>query len=151
MPRSRPEVEVQEEHHFSADTLRVPSKCGHLGGLPVPSLLKARSLVSAGEARCWVQENTKSLCPPGVECWVAAWPTRVVPKLSWAASKSACVPPSETVLHLGCGPLEFLKPRMTLTCRQVWDPLALRRPRTLLGRSLLTSHFWWVLDPNHQG
>lgn len=54
------------------------------------------------------------------------------------------------VLDLGCGPLEFLKPRMTLTCRQVWDPLALQRPRTLLGRSLLTSHFWWVLDPNQR-
>lgn len=98
MPRSRPEAEVQEECQFSADTLRVPSKCGHLGGLPVPNLLKARSLGSAGEARRQVQGNTKPLCSPGVERWVAAWPRLVFPKLSWVASKGACVPPSEIVL-----------------------------------------------------
>ena len=98
MPRCRPEAEVQEERQFSAGTLRVPSKCGHLGGLPVPSLSKARSLGSAGEARCRVQGNMKPLCPPGVERWVAAWPRIVVLKLSWVASKGACVPPSETVL-----------------------------------------------------
>lgn len=31
---------------------QVPSKCGHLSGLPIPSLSKARSLVSAREVRC---------------------------------------------------------------------------------------------------
>ena len=63
-------MEVQEEHHFSAGTLRVLSKCGHLGGLPIPSFSKARSLVSARKVRCWVRENMKSFSPPGVERWV---------------------------------------------------------------------------------